>query len=247
MNAMAKTISIIILLLCAYFRLSAQPNIVLVGIKHPYYPKDDKTMPQLADSLNRKCAYVDVVYPFSSGTEVLSVLQSITRQYGKVGNVVMYGHSGYEGYFVRQNMGFHRDQYYYSQKRKGTPLSRGGALVATLRELVQKRQIVFDSNAVMVLAGCNTAYGEENIALDLADALNIPVAGSNQKVDLYNVGNKGEEMRGTEAKTFFIYFPLEAEIVKYDLQTPTIDISRIFRIAQAKRILLQTKYTSCVE
>lgn len=227
----------------------AQIGVVLVGKDHPYYPKDNVTLRHLADSLNTKCSYVDTVLSYSTGKEVLAILQRITNEYGSIGNLVFYGHSGYEGFFVRQNAGFHRDAYYLSQKSKNVFLSKDAALLSDLKRLVEAKKIIFDPKSIVVLAGCNTAYGEDNMAVEFADMLNIPVAGSNQKVDLYNVQDRGEEMRGIESKSFFIYFPLETEIVKYDLKAPTIRITEIFDIASAKRKLLTNSfnYTSCTK
>lgn len=227
----------------------AQKGVVLVGIEHPFHVKDNITLPRLADSLNLKSNYVDTVSRFSTGMEMLKCLKTITDRYGAVGNVVFYGHSGYEGYFVKQNAGFHRDRYYYSQKAKNLQMSKNAAFVSDLKKMVDAREVIFHPRSVMVLAGCNTAYGEENIALDLADALNIPVAGSNQKVDLYNVKSKGEDLKGTQSKTFFVYIPLNKEIIKYDLERPYATVTEIITITNYKvqQLIRDKRYTSCFE
>jgi len=209
-------------------------DLVLVGSKHPYFPQDDITLPRIADSLIKKSSYLRTVDTFSSGDEFLKRLVEATARYGKIRHLVVMGHSGFQGYFVKGSSGFHRNEYVITINGKRYPFLNGAANVNDLMVLVESRKIVFDASAIIILAGCNTAYGEENIAFDLADKLNIPVVGSNQKVDLYNVGNIGEDMKGLEKRTFIAYLPDGPDMIRYDLSSDYISISRIIEIVKMK-------------
>jgi hypothetical protein len=210
-------------------------DIVLVGINHPLHPMDNITFPRIADSLCNKSAYFDKAYSFRNGAELLNILKTLTSLHHKIGNLAILGHSGYQGYFVEDNSGFYTDNYttsYSGQKIKFTNCS---ARVKDLKQAIEKKEIVFSEYAVIVLIGCNTAYGDNNLAADLAALTHLTVIGSGQKVDLYNVSNMGEEMKGLERETFYAYVYKDQKTVKYNFDLESINISRAIEIVNSKK------------
>jgi hypothetical protein len=209
-------------------------NIILVGIGHPFHTHDDITLPRIADSLKNKSPYFSKVYTFRNGNEFLEVLKKVTKQYGKIGNLSVMGHSGYQGYFVEANSGFHRDEYQVLQQGTVIPFTKNVSKMSLFRKALKEKEIIFSAASMIVLIGCNTAYGEDNIAFDLSDATNLPVIGSNQKIDLYNVKNQGEEMKGLEDRTFYAYIPDGQEMIRYDLCRKSITVSTAIEVVRER-------------
>ncbi len=215
-------------------------DVVLIGIDHPYYPLDNKTFSKIADSLIYKSSFIQNKKTFSSGQDLINKLIVITQNCDAIGNLVILGHSGYQGYFVKYNAGFYRDEYeFYHHNGKVIPLDKMASRVSDLRRAVAERKIVFSDTSIIVLAGCNTAFGEDNIALDVMLATNVPVIGSNQRVDLFHGLNFGEDMLGVEQKTFYAYIPDGDSIIKYDLCHPSITITEAIKIVKKKQELLE--------
>lgn len=215
-------------------------NVVMAAIHHPYYPLDDKMIPKIADSLITKSPYLNASTTFSNGKELIEKLSTITAKQGKIGYLVVMGHSGTQGYFAEENAGFYKDSYkVIHHSGKITPLSSKAANVSDLEKAIIEKHIVFSDTSIIVLAGCNTAFEDDNIAYDLMIASNTPVIGAAQKVDLYNGMNLGEEMLGVEDKTFYAYIPTPDSIIKYDLCHSTITISEAIRIVKEKVKLLK--------
>jgi hypothetical protein len=222
-------------------------NIILVGINHPAHPSDNIILPRIGDSLCRKSPYFNKVYTFKNGREFIEILKTVTKKYGKIGNLAILGHSGYQGYFVEASAGFHRNEYTILQQGRVMPFSPKVSKIKELGQLIEAKEINFSLSSVIVLVGCNTAYGEDNIAFDLADITNLPVIGSNQKVDLYNVRNQGEEMKGIEEGTFYSYIPDGQEMIKYDLCRKNITVTKSIEIVKERIIKLKNISSSLIQ
>lgn len=223
------------------YKLSAA-NLLLVPIHHPYYPMDDKMLPRLGQMVVSKSTFHLNLQVFANGKELLAILKKATLQYGKIGHLILMGHSGYEGYFAEEGAGFYRDGYIpKTENGMGYRLRPKAATVSELALAIRQKEIVFSDSSVIVLAGCNTALGENNIAIDLMAVTEIPVIGAAQKIDLYDGVLVGTDMLGTENKTFYAYLPDGSSIIKYNLNHAAISIQKALQIVQAKNVSLQLK------
>lgn len=227
-----------LLILCLGFTsledpaLSVSNNIVFVGKGHPHNPLDDVLLPRIADSLIKKSSYFKTVRVFSSGEELISCLKTLTKIHGTVGNVAIMGHSGYQGFFVKRESGFYRTPYKTEKYKPEIPLTPDAASIQDLQKAIQKRQIRFSNTSFILLLGCNTAFGPNNIAKDLATVTRIPVIGSAQKLDLYNVSSKGEDLSGEDTGSFVIYYPSNGSVAQKELGMKSATVSELTALAQ---------------
>lgn len=214
-------------------------DFVLVANNHPFFPLDNSALQDLArEMVNRNpefCYYI----VFKNGKELLEILKILTKVNGYIRNLALVGHSGYEGYFAEEGAGFHRTSYKMMKGGKVIPLSENAATVSDLDLALQEGSIKFDPSGTIVLAGCNTAHGTDNFAFEFAKTVKLPVIGSDHKIDLFNVQNKGEELIGKDG-TFFVYLPVNSKILKFDFGTPVIQInSAINKVRQLKEEMIK--------
>ena len=180
-------------------------NIILIGVEHPFYPLDDITIPNIADSLIKKSPYKFRSYKFSSGKEFIQILRKVSSR-NNIGHLVIVGHSGYEGYFVRKNSGLYRDSYKIIQNNKIIPFGEDARFIKDIKFYVDSRKIKFSNNSIIIAAGCNTAMGNENFCADMCEATHTTVLGTLDKIDLYNVECVGEEMKCEQTENGFCVY-----------------------------------------
>ena len=203
----------------------AKNNVILVGKNHPYNPIDDIILPHIADSIIKKTAYFSQKQQFSTGKNFINKLVQITKKHGSIGNLAIMGHSGYHGFFVKGESGFYRNEYPKEKSKPEVLITAEAALISDLQKAISQKQIIFSKTSFILLLGCNTAYGNKNIAFDLATVTQIPVIGSAQKLDLYNVKNRGEDLLGEDNGSFIVYYPKNGLIEKRELGFKSSTIS----------------------
>ncbi|MBY0427194.1 MAG: hypothetical protein K2Q22_16285 [Cytophagales bacterium] len=216
-------------------------DLVLVGANHPFFPSDNITLSRIGDSLVHKSPYISSKATFTTGKELLEILKYVTIKHGSIGKLVIMGHSGYQGYFVEHNAGFYRDQYQIIERGKMVQLNKESRNIRSMEIAIKNKKVKFGDDAVIVLAGCNTAFGERNMALDLMLISNTVVLGTKQKIDLYNVSNLGEDMKGEEDGGFAAYLPKGKEVLAYFIKKRLLSISEAISIIEAKKSILSVK------
>lgn len=206
-------------------------NIILVGTYHPYQEKDTKILPNIADSLASKSDFLDSVYLFSTGKEFLKILKTVSEK-NKIGNLAIMGHSGYQGFFVKKEAGFYRNDYPMEKIDPKIKVSENAAFISDLICLIKNKEIRFSKKSIIILLGCNTAYRDKNIAKDLAIASNKTVIGSSQKMDLYNVKNRGQDVLGEGIGSFVIYYFKNKKLETFTIDTKSITVNELILIAE---------------
>ncbi|HEY8401926.1 MAG TPA: hypothetical protein VIK89_11725 [Cytophagaceae bacterium] len=210
-------------------------DLILVGIHHPIYTEDTEALIALGNMLYTKSPYFSDVCIFSTGKELLNVLKEEKRQGCVIRHLLIMGHSGFQGYFVKELAGFYRDGYEVIDEGRLYLPNEDAAFIEDLKCALENGDIEFSKDAIVVLSGCNTAHGKENIANDMAKILKVPVIGANQKVDLFNVDDPGEDMKGLESRSFYAYLPMkDGSIELYNFGVEVLKVSEAIRIVREK-------------
>lgn len=203
---------------------------VLAGANHPYYSHDNIILPVIAQEMAEKSLYIDSVQSFATGMELVNILKS--RQ--GISNLVVLGHSAHQGYFVEKSAGFYRDNYHIYQKGIRVEFAPGVAFLNDVIRGIQNGSIRFSTNAVIVLAGCNTASEQYNIAFDLARESHLPVVGVDGKLDFYHVEDRGEDLKGKTGLKFIFYFYVKDELRKEEIEADCYKVSELIEILRRK-------------
>ncbi len=219
------------------FKTQPYIDVIFFGINHPVYPFDSKIFCELSIELVEKSPYFNIAIPFHTGKESIEKLKELCKNGKKIRHLVFYGHSGYKGFFVEKESGFYTDTYSHSDEGKKLKFTGKEARIKHLVEEKNNKRIVFDENAIVVLAGCNTYQKGESFANDLAKALQIPVVCTNQKIVIYHTSEVGEELLGIENKTFVALFYEKGEKKILDFSKTKIGISEaIYKINEWKKL-----------
>ncbi len=204
-------------------------DIAFVGRDHPVFPFDNTLMMVFGVELVNKSPYLQECIPFSEGKSVLKNMILKCKEGKQIRNLVLVGHSSENGYFVKSSAGIYTNDYKYNAKGELIIFEKEALKVKELQEALLRKEISFHPDASIILVGCNTAKGENNIASAISKALKIPVVGAMQKVSLMETANFGEGIYSKELQRagYVFYIPNEDRILRYELLQPNTTVSAL--------------------
>lgn len=210
-------------------------DLALVGINHPNFINQSSFIMLAGTQLIDKSPYLQSCISFSTGKELLKCLKNKCKNGKTIRNLVIMGHSDHYGFYVKRSAGLYANNFHIQEDGSKVIFATEAIKVKDLQLAFFKNEIRFHEDAVIILAGCRTAWGRTNIALEMAKALNVPVFGPNQKISFLGISNFGEEMVGEENKSFVAYIPYEGRIYQFDFMTNVMTISESIERVRKKK------------